>query len=141
MAFLQYYEKRLKLQLLRAELEDIKKHAKEDLIKEGYDAKVNFGMGEIGLTVIETVLADTYTILAGQQELLQAIAEIRNRSRKVNDLLRVFYRNATVGWYGANVPQSPEIERHNGNIERQCKPIVVACTRALTLLDEVMAAL
>ncbi len=74
MAFLQYYKKRLKLQLLRAELKNIKKHAEEDLIKQGYDANANFGIGEFGLTVIETVLAGTYTILTGQQELLQAIA-------------------------------------------------------------------
>ena len=140
MAFLQYYEKRLKLQLLRAELEDIKKHAVEDLIKQGYDANTNFGMGEFSLTVIETVLADTYTILAGQKELLQAITEIRNRSRKVNDLLRIFYRVATVGWRGANLPPNVEIEKHNSNIEMLCEPIVLACTRALTLLDEIMAA-
>ncbi len=139
MAFLQYYEKRLKLQLLRAELEDIKKHAEEDLIKQAFEANAKFGIGEFGLTVIETVLADTYTILAGQQELLQAISEIRNRSRKVNDLLRMFYRDATIGWYGNNVQPSDEIERHNSNIEIQCKPIVLACTRALTFLDEIMA--
>src|SRR5712692_11766159 len=81
MAFLQYYEKRLKLQLLQAELRNIKSHAENDLMIPGWATKVRFGKGEFGLTVIETVLADTYTIMAGHQELLDVITEIRNRCR------------------------------------------------------------
>jgi len=139
MAYLQYYEKRLKLQLLRAELENIKDHAEKELLIETWDAQRTYGMGEFGLTVIETVLADTYTILAGQKELLEAIKDIRNGCRKVNDLLRIFYRTATVGWFGNKQPPNVEFEKHNSNIDAQCRPIILACTRALKLLDEVMA--
>src|SRR5713226_699568 len=98
MAFLQYYEKRLKLQLLQAELRNIKSHAENDLMIPGWATKVRFGKGEFGLTVIETVLADTYTLLAERQEMLEALTEIRNRCRIVNDLLRIFYRDAITGW-------------------------------------------
>lgn len=139
MAFLQYYEKRLKLQLLHAELKNIKQHAQKDLLKEGWDMKVNFGMGEFSLTIVETVLADTYTILVEHQELLDILDQIRDRCRKVNDLLRIFYRNANVGWYGANLPPNEGLERHNGNIEMQCRPIIADCIRALTFLDEIMS--
>jgi hypothetical protein len=139
MAFLQYYEKRLKLQLLQAELRNIKNHAEKDLIiPVGWDAKSNFGMGEFGLSVIETVLADTYTIIAEHQDLLDAITEIRNRCRIVNDLLRIFYRDATVGWARANVKPDVAIERHNFTVENECKPIISACNRALGLLENVM---
>lgn len=139
MAFLQYYEKRLKLQLLQAELKNIRRHAQEDLLKEGWNMKVNFGLGEFSLTVVETVLADTYTILAGHQKLLDELDDIRNRCRKVNDLLQMFYRNANVGWYGANLPPNEGLERHNSNIEMQCRPIIAACTLSLALLEEIMA--
>ena len=138
MAFLQYYEKRLKLQLLQAELRNIKNHAEKDLLITGYEAKTRYGMGEFGLSVIETVLADTYTILAEHQELLDAITEIRNRCRIVNDLLRIFYRDAPTGWGGGYVKLDTEIEKHNFNVEQECRPIISACDRALGLLENIM---
>jgi len=50
--------------------------------------------------VVGTVLADTYTLLAKRQEMLEAITEIKNRCRAVNDLLRIFYRDAITSWGG-----------------------------------------
>jgi len=88
--------------------------------------------------VIETVLADTYTIMAGHQELLDVITEIRNRCRIINDLLRIFYQVATIGWAGNNVEPHIAIEKHNDNVEFECRPIVLACDRALSLLKEVI---
>src|SRR5260370_460931 len=101
MAFLQYYEKRLKLQLLQAELKNIKQHA-EDLTKTYPDAQVKFGVGEFSLTVIETVLADTYTILAEHRDLLEILDEIRNHCRVANNLLQMFSPIA-FPWTGNNV--------------------------------------
>jgi hypothetical protein len=137
MAFLQYYEKRLKLQLLQAELQNIRNHAK-DLIISPPLHQVKIGLGEFSLTVIETILADTYTILAGQQELLELLGEIRNRCRVVNDMLRIFYRVATVDLLGSNVKPYTGVETHNRNIEGECKPVLYACDRALSLLKEVI---
>jgi len=137
MAFLQYYEKRLKLQLLRAELSNIKRHAEKDLMIVGWEAKSKFGKGEFGLTVIETILADTYTIIGGYQELLDAIAEIRNRCRVVNDLLQIFSRVAPITWSGSNV-ENLDVEKHNQNVEDECKPMISACDRALNLLEGIM---
>jgi len=137
MAFLQYYEKRLKLQLLQAELQNTRKHAEELIISPSLN-QAKFIMGEFSLTVIETVLADTYTILAGQQELLGHLGEIRNRCRMVNDMLRIFYRVATVNQVKNNVEPYPAIETHNRNVEGECRPIIFACARALGLLEKVM---
>ena len=138
MAFLQYYEKRLKLQLLQAELRNIKNHAEKDLMVNGYEAQVRYGMGEFGLSVIETVLADTYTLIAERQEMLDAITEIRNRCRTVNDLLRIFYRDAPTGWGGGYVKPDVLIEKHNYNVANECRPIVAACDRALGFLEKAM---
>lgn len=138
MAFLQYYEKRMKLQLLQAELRNIKNHAEKDLIITGWTTNASYGLGEFSLSVIETVLADTYTIIAEHQDLLETITEVRNRCRIVNDLLRIFYQNATVGWARSNVKPDPEIEKHNFNVEQECRPIIAACDRALGRLENVM---
>lgn len=137
MAFLQYYEKRLKLQLLQAELQNTRKHAEELIISPPLN-QVKIILGEFSLTVIETVLADTYTILTGQQELLELLGEIRNRCRVVNDMLRIFYRVATVNLVGNNVEPHPAIETHNRNIEGECRPVRFACDRALSLLKKVI---
>jgi len=137
MAFLQYYEKRLKLQLLQAELKNIKQHA-EDLTKTYPDAQVKFGVGEFSLTVIETVLADTYTILAEHRDLLEILDEIRNHCRVANNLLQMFSPIA-FPWTGNNVEPHPAIEKHNRNIGWECGPIISACTRALERLGNVLA--
>ena len=137
MAFLQYYEKRLKLQLLQAELQNTRKHAEELIISPPLN-QVKIILGEFSLTVIETVLADTYTILTGQQELLELLGEIRNRCRVVNDMLRIFYRVATVNLVGNNVEPHQAIETHNRNIEGECRPVLFACDRALGLLENIM---
>jgi len=57
LAFLQYYEKRLKLQLLKAELDNIKKHA-EELIIPAHAASTQPAMGDFSLTVLETVYGE-----------------------------------------------------------------------------------
>src|SRR6266700_358171 len=137
MAFLQYYEKRLKLQLLQAELQNTRKHAEELIISPPLN-QAKIILGEFSLIVIEMVLADTYTILAGQQELLELLGEIRNRCRMVNDMLRIFYRVATVNQVKNNVEPYQAIETHNKNVEGECRPIIFACDRTLGLLEKVM---
>ena len=137
LAFLQYYEKRLKLQLLKAELDNIKKHT-EDLIIPPHAASTQPAMGDFSLTVLETVLADTYTILAGNQELLDALAEVRNRCSKINIILQIFYRLATPEMVYNTPYPNPTIEKHNTNVTDECRPLLLTCSRALQLLEDVM---
>jgi hypothetical protein len=136
MEFLQYYEKRLKLQLLKAELQNIKKHAEELIIHAPF-AEVKPALGDFRLTVLETVLADTYTILAANQELLEALHEVRNRCSVVNSMLQMFYRVASP-WAVDNVMRDNTIGKHNRNVEGECRPLVHNCSRALDLLDKVL---
>ncbi len=136
MAFLQYYEKRLKLQLLQAELENIKNHAEELLIHAPF-TEVKPAMGDFSLTVLETILADTYTILAGNQELLDALIEIRNRCRVVNSMLLLFYTAASP-WVVDNVKPDQTIGKHNRNVEGDCTRLTYICSLALKLLGNVM---
>ncbi len=57
MAYLQFYEKRLKLRLLRAELDTIRQTAKTFIIPARQTALAH-DTGELGVSVIETVLAE-----------------------------------------------------------------------------------
>src|SRR5207253_8126209 len=94
MSFLQYYEKRLKLNLLQSELESIQYLAKSypGLIPEsGGSIPI---LGEFRLTVIETILADTYTILASNQQLLRLLGEILHKCGEMNNQIRYVIANA-----------------------------------------------
>jgi hypothetical protein len=82
--FLGLYEKRVKLQLLRAELERMRYQSGRMLFTGG-DLTDKVTMLTFDLAVLESVLSDTYTLLARSPELLAKLGEIRDRCREVND--------------------------------------------------------
>jgi hypothetical protein len=85
-----------------------------------------------------TTVFYTYTILAGSQELLDALVEVRNRCYKINIILQIFYKVATPEIvYNVSV-QNPTIEKHNMNVTDECRPLLLTCSRALELLESVM---
>ena len=92
--FLGVYEKRMKLHLLRAELESVRLQAGEMIIM-GSDLDKKTSLATFDLTVIESVLADAYTILASSPDLLGKLREIRRHCRSINRwvniLAPVFY--------------------------------------------------
>jgi predicted HTH transcriptional regulator len=75
MNFLGFYEKRLKLQLLQAELENILEDAEEMKAPLG---GTWYTINEFEMSVIESVLVDVYTILATYPELIKLLARIRS---------------------------------------------------------------
>jgi hypothetical protein len=81
--FLGYYEKRLKLQLLIGELEAIRDSATR-LVPPEEQRSENLSAEDFQLQVLESVLADTYTILADDPELLRLLAKIRTACRGLN---------------------------------------------------------
>ena len=89
MAFLGLYEKRLKLQLLQAELANIIADAKA-LIIAPEQAHTTISVVSFRLDMLESVLVDTFTILADQTDLIQLLNGIRSRARNVNNKLAMF---------------------------------------------------
>lgn len=137
MAFLQYYEKRVKMQLLRAELDTILSTARE--MGNYWTSNQSVGArGEFGLTVVETVLADTYTILASArdaQDTLSALALIRTRCREVNQEMQ---RWMTTMGYQPLVPTSPELRIHNGFVSGRCSDIEIYTNQVIRWLDQLL---
>lgn len=89
LSFLGYYEKRIKLQLLRSELENIL--ATANSMRPGGPALATATLIQtFSLDVLESVLGETYTILAGEGALLQALTAIRSRGRLVNNKIQSF---------------------------------------------------
>ena len=90
MNFLGYYEKRLKLQLLQAELESIVADGKA-LVIVAEKAGQEVSTASFRIEVMETILVDSFSILADQANLLKALNSIRTTARHVNNELALFY--------------------------------------------------
>lgn len=135
MAYLQYYEKRLKLQLIRAELETIQTTARTFIIAQ--PGPQNFGdVGELGLTVIETVLSDAYTILAAYPDLYADITAIRQQCRIINSRSTRLYQSLGDSPYGAQRVELA-VDAHNTRIRLCVDQIEYSCRRAIQRLDEI----
>ena len=79
-AMLGYYEKRLKLQLLRGELMQVLQAASEIIQSTKPDGS-NYSVITIELTVIESVLADTYSITHRSPRFVSLMTQIRSAPR------------------------------------------------------------
>ena len=130
-AFLQYYEKRLKLQLLQAELKAIVQNANW-LMLMGQDITKPPRLGEFGLTILETTVADTYTLLMNDPELLYRLTQVRTWCRQVNNKLQSIlpiYHLQLGNREGVNM-------NHNAYINERCQDIISSCNTALEYLEK-----
>lgn len=82
-AFLGYYEKRLKLQLLLAELEGIDSDASQIQIPALHRGAA-FSYNTFSLAIVESVTSDVYTILASEPTLVRDLGMLRRLCRKAN---------------------------------------------------------
>ena len=133
-SFLQYYEKRLKLQLLRAELKAIITNA-DLLTVQGQAMGQQPPLGEFSLSILETTLADTYTVLMSKPQLLEILTQIRAWCRQVNNKLQSFlpiYHIDLGGREGVNV-------NHNMYVSNRCNDIKRYSELALDILDKLIS--
>ncbi len=82
--FLGYYEKRLKLQLLRAELIQLAQLSDRITLSSDEDEISTSYLPTLELRVLESVLADTYSITHAYPALLGALAQLRPAVQHLN---------------------------------------------------------
>jgi hypothetical protein len=129
--FLGYYEKRIKLQLLRAELETIRRQAGEMIIT-GSDIDRKTSLTTFELAVLESVLSDTYTILAASPALLGKLREIRGHCRNVNKWVALILPV----WHMPLTNKSGMISDHNLRVMADATNVARLVDEAMPLLDE-----
>jgi hypothetical protein len=132
--FLQYYEKRLKLQLLRAELETIKAESYALAVSDNELGTKEPPRGEYSLAVLEGVLADTYSILAQQTLLLDMLTSVRRLCRQVNEEIHRWAPFA----YAQLMNKANLAVAHNRYINTQGIHIRQCCDKALRELDNLL---
>jgi hypothetical protein len=82
--FLGYYEKRLKLQLLKAELNQLSEMSGRITLARSEDFDSASFLPTLELRVLETVLSDTYSITHSYPEFLSCIAQLRPLVQTLN---------------------------------------------------------
>jgi predicted HTH transcriptional regulator len=135
-AFLGLYEKRLKLQLLRAELLAIQQTAAAAAVTDPMRIDKDVSLTSFDLQVLETVLADTYSITADQVQLHQRMSQIRWNARTCNvrlDLIRGVVYSALTG-------KGELIRNHNEAIRPLTDLISQQCREAAADLDRFLGA-
>ena len=133
-AYLGYYEKRLKLQLLRSELSMLAEMAGNSYYTDTERISTSYSLMSFDSRVIESIIADTYSITAKETEFISLLGEVRQAVSIANNLLRIFF--STV-----NLPMSNMkgvVKRHNLGMEKVCVRLVSLCERALTELDRIL---
>ena len=88
-AFLGLYEKRLKLQLLGSELRALRQSAGAAAAIDSDRVTTFVGLASFELQVLESVLADTYSVTADQHELHLLLTQIRQPARLCNVKLQL----------------------------------------------------
>jgi len=76
-AFLGFYEKRLRLQLLRAELDTLAGSAQSAITK----GHKKYSLITFDVSVIESIIADIYSITATRIDLLTSLSDLRQKVR------------------------------------------------------------
>ena len=134
MSFLQYYEKRLRLQLLRSELQTINDNAGR-LRRYAESAAKPPPLGEFSLTILETTLADTYTILMSEALLLSQLTQIRSMCGQVNNKLQ----SVLPVYYLPMSDPKPVFLKHNTEVTVLCEGIISTADTALLALDKIIS--
>ncbi len=131
--FLGYYEKRLKIQLILAEIENIIAVAKSLLIAED-KISTHYGLQEFSLTILEATLVDTYTILYSNRELVSLLFKIRDACRVLNARV-ITFRSAM----GLGLRDVDSVLSHNRIIQPNCHVIVQSSEKARNELQEFLS--
>jgi hypothetical protein len=124
--FLGYYEKRLKLQLLVSELENVLGIAAN---ASGAPDEM-FIIQTFDLAIINSVLADTYTILAEKRELMTLFMSLRNTCQFANNIIGIHMGIASTQQKIQNLSD------HRKTLNSAYKDIVELCNKAIPILQD-----
>lgn len=134
--FLGYYEKRMKLQLLRAELVSLTHLRIAFALTEHDDILYQNYLPPVELHVIESILDDTYSITHNYPILLARLGELRQEVRSLNSLTEMLRLQIAVhpnaGQHRVQVYHS-RLQSHIVNIESRANEVI-------TELEKIIAA-
>jgi len=135
-AFLGFYEKRLKLQLLRSEILTIERNAQDICITDPDKIARKYSLVSFDTAIIDSVIADTYSITAQCQELHEALSRLRQATRTANNKIHLLFSVVMMPL----TDMRDTIRSHNEFMEPQAKQIQQQCQAAINALDGLLNA-
>ena len=133
-SFLSYYEKRLRLQLLRAELSVLRDQAANARITDAEQVDKKYSLVAFDVGVIESILADTYPLTASSPELLETLAALRHEVKIANNKIAIFFSVVEQPLTGKDLL----VRRHNEFMAAKCAGIQSLCTQAIESLAQIL---
>ena len=130
-AFLGVYEKRLKLQLLRTELLTLKDSAEAAFISDDDELDKRYSLVTFDVSVMESIIADTYLITSQDTDFLQNLTKIRYLSKVANTECHIFFNIVTPTLRH----RDKLVKDHNESMRPQCESLVALCDAAIDGLD------
>ena len=132
--FLSFYEKRVKLELLKAELEMLRDGAKSAYVNDVKSMSNSLSLITFDTHVIDTVMSDTFVLLSRAPELVKIVGQIRVLVRMASNSFGTVRHMLYQGY-----TNKEEIFRnHNENLKSTYTRIEELCGLALTELDELL---
>ena len=130
-AFLNYYEKRQKMLLLKSELDELQYTAAQIANVDHTNEGNEYSPASYELTVINSVLSDTYSILIQNSELLRSLNQVRSKARSANNEISMFM--SRVGVLTTNHQRM--VSSHNTRMKQQSSELIESCKKAVNELS------
>ncbi len=129
--FLGYYEKRIKLQLLRSELIRLRTDVAQLIVDEPRNDGNSLSSASPDLQVIESVLADVFSVIYEDQYFLDLLGGIRTKVRSITSQTNLI--RARFALPLDNLVE--QVQNHNRAIRNLCLNTVHAADQAIERLD------
>lgn len=134
--FLNYYEKRIRLQLLKSELEQFKFTAAGIANVDPSGSGAHYSLVTFDLAIVNSVLSETYNLLSLNAFLMSKLNQLRFQVRVTNTEIELFLRKASM-------PLTEMLEivvMHNKSMKFQCQCIHDLSVTVLFELERVLSA-
>jgi hypothetical protein len=132
--FLGLYEKRLKLQLLKTELLSIKEDAALCYVSDVNKIADSYQLVSFDTAVVDSVIADTYSVTANYPDLLSHLSKVRQITRLANNKINQFLQAAIF----ARSDDEKLTRQHNQFLAKYAAEIIRHCDAAMSQLDTVL---
>ena len=133
-AFLGFYEKRLKLQLLRSEILTLARNAQDIRITKPDEIAKKYSLVSFDTTIIESIIADTYSITAECQNLHEVLSRLRQATRTANNRIHLLFSVVMMPL----TDMRDIIRSHNEFMTPQATQIEQLCGTAIDELDRLL---
>jgi hypothetical protein len=134
-AFLGFYEKRLRLQLLEAELSALQESASSAFVSDPEKIESSYSLVTFGTQTIESVVAETYPLIANSSDLVSTLVQLRQAVVVANNKAQVFFSTATLDFTN----KGRMLREHNEFMSRACGRIAELAGHARAQLKPLLS--